>query len=225
MGPRQPAARARATEPGVVAGCRVLHLAGRAGAVAVHRGAGPESPDGDRFPEVGQQAPQYLLEELLREAVLELPACTLATGVMVTDLEQDAGGVRVTVADAGGQGHCRRRLLPARVRRPAQHSPRADRCGVRGRPRAAAELRHGVPRAGPVAARAARPCRSLLGHQSRGARARRAARPGRHLVDHRVRGRRRRPASARPAGSSTRQPGCRRAQPSCRSIRGRHGCR
>ena len=60
-------------------------------------------PDGDRFPEVGQQAPQYLLEELLREAVLELPACTLATGVMVTDLEQDAGGVRVTVADAGGQ--------------------------------------------------------------------------------------------------------------------------
>ena len=54
-------------------------------------------PDGDRFPELGQQAPQYLLEELLREAVSELPACTLATGVAVTDVEQGPHDVRVTV--------------------------------------------------------------------------------------------------------------------------------
>jgi 2-polyprenyl-6-methoxyphenol hydroxylase-like FAD-dependent oxidoreductase len=59
--------------------------------------------DGDRFPELGQQAPQYLLEELLREAVSELPACTLATGARVTDVEQDVHGVRVTVADETGQ--------------------------------------------------------------------------------------------------------------------------
>jgi 2-polyprenyl-6-methoxyphenol hydroxylase-like FAD-dependent oxidoreductase len=59
--------------------------------------------DGDRFPELGQQAPQYVLEELLREVVHELPACTLAAGATVVDVEQDTGGVRVTVADGAGQ--------------------------------------------------------------------------------------------------------------------------
>ena len=59
--------------------------------------------DGDRFPELGQQAPQYVLEELLREVVHELPACTLATGATVVDVEQDTDGVRVTVADGTGQ--------------------------------------------------------------------------------------------------------------------------
>jgi 2-polyprenyl-6-methoxyphenol hydroxylase-like FAD-dependent oxidoreductase len=60
--------------------------------------------DGDRFPETGQQAPQYVLEELLREVVTELPGCTLATGLRVTAVEQDPDGVRVTVQDrAGGQ--------------------------------------------------------------------------------------------------------------------------
>ncbi len=59
-------------------------------------------PDGDRFPELGQQAPQYVLEELLRDVVRELPSCTLATGATVTGVGQDAGGVRVCVA-AGGQ--------------------------------------------------------------------------------------------------------------------------
>jgi 2-polyprenyl-6-methoxyphenol hydroxylase-like FAD-dependent oxidoreductase len=58
-------------------------------------------PDGDRFPELGQQAPQYVLEELLREVVNELPACTLATGATVVDVEQDVAGVRVTVAADG----------------------------------------------------------------------------------------------------------------------------
>lgn len=59
--------------------------------------------DGDRFPELGQQAPQYLLEELLREVVRELPACTLAAGATVVDVGQDPGGVRATVADGAGQ--------------------------------------------------------------------------------------------------------------------------
>ena len=59
--------------------------------------------DGDRFPELGQQAPQYVLEELLREVVHELPACTLATGASVVDVEQGTDGVRVTVADGTGQ--------------------------------------------------------------------------------------------------------------------------
>ena len=61
------------------------------------------APDGDRFPELGQQAPQYVLEELLRDVVRELPACQLATGFTVTDVEQDEGGVRVTVADRDGR--------------------------------------------------------------------------------------------------------------------------
>ncbi|MDQ6773933.1 MAG: FAD-dependent monooxygenase [Candidatus Dormibacteraeota bacterium] len=60
------------------------------------------SPEGDRFPEPGQQAPQYVLEEMLREVVGELPTCTLATGLRVVGVEQDAGGVSVTVANPGG---------------------------------------------------------------------------------------------------------------------------
>jgi len=58
--------------------------------------------DGDRSPELGQQAPQYVLEELLREAVRELPACQLATGYTVTGAGQDDAGVRVTVAGPDG---------------------------------------------------------------------------------------------------------------------------
>src|SRR3954462_11950365 len=46
-------------------------------------------PEGDRYPEVGQQAPQYVLEELLRDMVGELPSCTLAIGAGVTGVEQD----------------------------------------------------------------------------------------------------------------------------------------
>jgi len=60
--------------------------------------------EGDRFPELGQQAPQYVLEELLRDVVRDLPACQLATGLTVTGVGQDEGGVRVTVADRDG-GH------------------------------------------------------------------------------------------------------------------------
>src|SRR6202042_3848471 len=60
--------------------------------------------EGDRFPELGQQAPQYVLEELLRDVVRDLPACQLATGFTVTGVGQDERGVRVTMADRDG-GH------------------------------------------------------------------------------------------------------------------------
>jgi 2-polyprenyl-6-methoxyphenol hydroxylase-like FAD-dependent oxidoreductase len=56
---------------------------------------------GERSPEVGQQAPQYVLEELLRDVVDELPSVTLATGHRVLGLE-DADGVSVTVQDEAG---------------------------------------------------------------------------------------------------------------------------
>lgn len=56
-----------------------------------------------RAAEVGQQAPQYVLEEILREAVDELDSCTLVTGHRVGGVEQDDGGVRVTVVGADGR--------------------------------------------------------------------------------------------------------------------------
>ncbi|MER5948149.1 FAD-dependent monooxygenase [Streptomyces sp. NPDC001904] len=59
-------------------------------------------PDGDRFPEVGQQAPQYVLEDVLREAVLDLPACRLVLGSKVASLSQVADAVSVTVEDDAG---------------------------------------------------------------------------------------------------------------------------
>ena len=59
-------------------------------------------PEGDRFPELGQQAPQYVLEEVLREAVEQLPACTFATSMAVSGVVQDEAGVRVTVTGNDG---------------------------------------------------------------------------------------------------------------------------
>ena len=56
-------------------------------------------PDGDRYPEPGQQAPQYVLEELLRDVVAELPHCTLVTGSRVAGVEQDEREARVAVVD------------------------------------------------------------------------------------------------------------------------------
>jgi 2-polyprenyl-6-methoxyphenol hydroxylase-like FAD-dependent oxidoreductase len=61
------------------------------------------SAQGDRFPEVGQQAPQYVLEELLREVVEELPACRLVSGVRVVAVQQDDAEVRVSVEDHAGR--------------------------------------------------------------------------------------------------------------------------
>ncbi|HEY0181504.1 MAG TPA: FAD-dependent monooxygenase, partial [Rhodopila sp.] len=58
--------------------------------------------DGDRFPELGQQAPQYVLEELLRDTVRDLPTCTLAVGRTVTDLMQVEDGVQIRVLDGDG---------------------------------------------------------------------------------------------------------------------------
>ncbi|WP_433781557.1 FAD-dependent monooxygenase [Actinomycetospora sp. CA-101289] len=51
--------------------------------------------EGDRSPELGQQAPQFLLEELLREVVDELETATLVLGRRVVDLVQDDDGVTV----------------------------------------------------------------------------------------------------------------------------------
>jgi 2-polyprenyl-6-methoxyphenol hydroxylase-like FAD-dependent oxidoreductase len=61
------------------------------------------APEGDRFPEPGQQAPQYVLEEVLREAVEDLPACTLATGLRVVSLEQDDAAVEVQISSQSGR--------------------------------------------------------------------------------------------------------------------------
>jgi 2-polyprenyl-6-methoxyphenol hydroxylase-like FAD-dependent oxidoreductase len=60
--------------------------------------------DGDRSAEAGQQAPQYVLEELLRDVVEELPSVTLATGRRVIGLDQDDDAVQVAAFDdAGGR--------------------------------------------------------------------------------------------------------------------------
>jgi 2-polyprenyl-6-methoxyphenol hydroxylase-like FAD-dependent oxidoreductase len=60
--------------------------------------------DPDRCPEVGQQAPQYVLEEVLREVAGDLPACTLALGARVAGLQQTDTGVRVVVETRAGHG-------------------------------------------------------------------------------------------------------------------------
>ena len=57
---------------------------------------------GDRFPEVGQQAPQFVLEDLLREVVDELDTTTLALERRVVALEQDPDRVTATVAGPDG---------------------------------------------------------------------------------------------------------------------------
>ncbi len=59
--------------------------------------------EGDRFAELGQQAPQYVLEELLRDVADELPTVWLARGYRVLGLEQDEGEVRVAIAAEGGE--------------------------------------------------------------------------------------------------------------------------
>jgi 2-polyprenyl-6-methoxyphenol hydroxylase-like FAD-dependent oxidoreductase len=61
--------------------------------------------EGDRFPEVGQQAPQYVLEELLRDDVAD----HLITGARVTGVEQDEHTVTVTIDTAGIQRQVRAR--------------------------------------------------------------------------------------------------------------------
>jgi 2-polyprenyl-6-methoxyphenol hydroxylase-like FAD-dependent oxidoreductase len=58
--------------------------------------------DPDRCAEVGQQAPQYVFEEVLREVVDELPTCALARGARVIGIEQWDSAVRVMVETADG---------------------------------------------------------------------------------------------------------------------------
>ncbi|MFJ7625338.1 FAD-dependent monooxygenase [Streptomyces sp. NPDC097595] len=60
-------------------------------------------PEGDRFPETGQQAPQYVLEEVLREAVDEIAPGRLVLGSKVVGLRQDDELVTVTVEDSTGR--------------------------------------------------------------------------------------------------------------------------
>jgi 2-polyprenyl-6-methoxyphenol hydroxylase-like FAD-dependent oxidoreductase len=60
-------------------------------------------PDGDRYGQLGQQSPQFVLEEVLREVVAELPGCDLELGSRVTGLEQDDSEVRVTVTSEAGE--------------------------------------------------------------------------------------------------------------------------
>ncbi|MFJ4872971.1 FAD-dependent monooxygenase [Streptomyces sp. NPDC088757] len=60
------------------------------------------APEGDRFPETGQQAPQYVLEEVLREAVEELAPGRLVLGSKVVAVRQDDDLVTVTVEDGAG---------------------------------------------------------------------------------------------------------------------------
>ncbi|MFF1273073.1 FAD-dependent monooxygenase [Streptomyces marokkonensis] len=60
------------------------------------------APEGDRFAETGQQAPQYVLEEVLREAVEELATCRLVLGSKVVGVSQADDLVSVTVEDGAG---------------------------------------------------------------------------------------------------------------------------
>jgi 2-polyprenyl-6-methoxyphenol hydroxylase-like FAD-dependent oxidoreductase len=58
--------------------------------------------EGDRFPETGQQAPQYVLEELLREVVQELAPGRLLAGWRVVSVQQDDREARIEIADRTG---------------------------------------------------------------------------------------------------------------------------
>ncbi len=53
-------------------------------------------------PELGQQLPQYVLEDLLREVVSELPTCTFLLGSTVTGLHNHSDRVEVQVQNPDG---------------------------------------------------------------------------------------------------------------------------
>ena len=56
----------------------------------------------DRFAEAGQQVPQPVVEEVLREHVSRLPGVDLRLGHTVTALAQNGDGATVTIRDAAG---------------------------------------------------------------------------------------------------------------------------
>lgn len=60
------------------------------------------SDDENCSPELGQQLPQYILEELLREVVEELPSVTVLLGAKVEGLDQSADQVTVQLREATG---------------------------------------------------------------------------------------------------------------------------
>ncbi|WP_181779301.1 FAD-dependent monooxygenase, partial [Pseudonocardia pini] len=76
-------------------------LAGRE--LSRFRGVLGLAADGERYPEQGQQAPQYVLEELLRETVADLDPCVLATGWSVETVDQKPDEVQVGLVDAAGR--------------------------------------------------------------------------------------------------------------------------
>ncbi len=59
--------------------------------------------EGDRFPELGQQAPQYVLEELLRDVLEELAPGSLLTGSRLVGVQQDEREARATITKGGGE--------------------------------------------------------------------------------------------------------------------------
>jgi 2-polyprenyl-6-methoxyphenol hydroxylase-like FAD-dependent oxidoreductase len=59
----------------------------------------------ERFAESGQQAPQPVVEEVLRNHLRTQPGVSLRLGHAVTALAQDDDGVTVTVRDPGGAGY------------------------------------------------------------------------------------------------------------------------
>jgi 2-polyprenyl-6-methoxyphenol hydroxylase-like FAD-dependent oxidoreductase len=59
----------------------------------------------DRFAEAGQQVPQPVVEEVLREHLRGRPGTELRLGHAATSLTQDSGGVTVAVRDAAGAGY------------------------------------------------------------------------------------------------------------------------
>ena len=59
--------------------------------------------DDDASPERGQQMPQYLLEEVLREVVSELPSVDFRLGSRVTSLRARGGDVQVRICGPGGE--------------------------------------------------------------------------------------------------------------------------
>ena len=59
----------------------------------------------ERFAEAGQQVPQPVVEEVLREHIRAQPGVDLRLGHAVTGLAQRDGGVTVTARDASGSGY------------------------------------------------------------------------------------------------------------------------
>ena len=87
----------------MVAGLLLLHRTGRPEIERFHGVLG--LVDEGVSPEVGQQLPQYVLEDMLRDLVAELPSCTFLVGSSVASINSRPDGVDVTVRAADGSTH------------------------------------------------------------------------------------------------------------------------